>query len=207
MERVRRLRSAFGLHAAQHVQGDAVADRLLGADSIHGLLHLAVSTVAPLDGVGGGRQQGIVQEDQRLFQSGREELLERLSNALEATNLPAERGQPGQGRIGSAAAVEQLVSLVYDLSQNPQIRPSPRDPLQGASFRRRQVMLDEQVAVVEQAGDLLFDAFLPGRPLAVGCRRPRPNFGSVAFSCRRTFATAFSTALLISAMTWNWQTW
>jgi len=58
------------------VQSDAAADGLAGADAIDGLVHLAVSPVAALDRVGGGRQQRIVQERQGLFEMGREQLAE-----------------------------------------------------------------------------------------------------------------------------------
>src|SRR4030042_1830249 len=109
VERVSRLQSALGLCVAEHVYRDALADMLAGANAIDRLFHLAVPTVAAFDGVGGGRQQGIVQEGQRLFQRGREELLERPPEGLEATDTLAELGQFGQGRLGSATAVEQTV--------------------------------------------------------------------------------------------------
>jgi hypothetical protein len=40
------------LGIAKHIQGDPIVDMLLGADAIHRLLHLAVTTIAPLHGVG-----------------------------------------------------------------------------------------------------------------------------------------------------------
>jgi hypothetical protein len=168
MERLSRLQSALRLCIAEHVHGDALADVLAGADAVDGLLHLAVPAVAPLNGVGGGREQGIVQEDQRLFQCGREELLERLADGLEATDSLAEFGQFRQGRVGPATAVEQTVDFIDDLPQCPQFRPPPRDPLECLTFGRRQVMLDEQVAVDEQVGNSLFEAFLAGRQLSGG---------------------------------------
>jgi len=175
MERANRLQSALGLRVAEHVHGDAPADVLGGADAIDRLLHLAVSAVASFDRVGGRRQQGIVQERQGLFQRGREELLERLADRLEAADFLAEFGQLGQGRVGPATAVEQAVCLVHYLPQDAKFGMPTRDPTQVFSFRRRQVMLDKQVAVVEQAGDPGLDAFLAGRQSAPGCRRPAPT--------------------------------
>ena len=172
MERLSRLQSALRLCIAEHVHGDALADVRAGADAVDGLLHLAVPAVAPLDGVGGGREQGVVQEDQRLFQCGREELLERLADGLEATDSLAEFGQFRQGGVGPATAVEQTVDLIDDLPQCTQFRPPPRDPLECLTFGRRQVMLDEQVAVNEQVGNSLFEAFLAGRQLSRGGRGP-----------------------------------
>ena len=53
------------------VQGQASLEYLLFAYTVDGLLHLAVAAVAPLHGVGGRRQQLVVQEGQRLLQLGR----------------------------------------------------------------------------------------------------------------------------------------
>jgi len=57
MERNGGLVTGGSLQVTLHVQGDTAADRLRGADSIHRLLHLAVTTVSAFDGVGRGRQQ------------------------------------------------------------------------------------------------------------------------------------------------------
>lgn len=137
MERLSRLQSVLRLCIAEHIQGDALADVLAGADAVDGLLHFAVPAVAPLHGVGGGREQGVVQEGQRLFQCGREELLERLAKGLETTDSLAECGQFRQGRVGPATAIEQTVDLIDDLPQCPQLRPPPRDPLECLTFRPR----------------------------------------------------------------------
>ncbi len=64
---------------ADHVQCDAAADMLLGANAIDGLLHLAVAAVAAFNGIGGGGQKGLVEEGQRLFDGRREELVEWLA--------------------------------------------------------------------------------------------------------------------------------
>ncbi len=172
MKRAGRLQSALRMGVAEHVRRDTLMDVRDGTDTVDRLLHLAMSAVASFDGVGGGRQQGVVQEGQRFFQRGREEFFERLADGLEASDTPAEFGQLGPGGVGSAAAVEQGVNRVYDSSQDSQVRLPPRDALQRFSLRRSQVVLDEQMAVVEQIGDLGFEAFLAGRQFAVGRRRP-----------------------------------
>jgi hypothetical protein len=178
MKRSRRLPPALGLGIAEHVHGDSFADVRAGADAVDRLLHLAVAAIAPFDGIGGRRQQGIVQEGQRLFQRGREQLVERLTKGLEATNSLAKSCQFGQRRVIPATAVEQTVSFIDDLSDGSQAGLSTCDSLKGLSLRRCQVVLDEQMTVVKQIGNLRFDAFLAGRQFAVGPRRsPSADLG------------------------------
>ena len=182
VERPSRLQSALSLGIAEHVHGNALGDVRAGADAIYRLLHLPVAAIASFDGVGCCRQQRIVQEGHRLFQRGREQLIERLAKALEATDALAKSGQLGQGRVGSAATVKQAVGLIDDLPQRPKVWLAPRDPQQRLSFGRCQVVLDEQMAVVKQVRDLLFDAFLAGSQLAVGPRGSAPaDLGQRAF--------------------------
>ena len=81
------LGSAVGLGVALHVQGDSALDVFLGADAVDGLLHLPMAAVAPLHGVGRGRQERIVQERQRFLEGGGERLLglvESLSRKIES---------------------------------------------------------------------------------------------------------------------------
>ena len=174
VKHLNRVQSALSLGIAEHVQGDTLADVRAGANAVDGLLHLPIPPVASLDGVGCRRKQRIVQEGQGLFQRGREQLLERLAEPLEAADSLTEPGQFCQGRVGSAATVEQAVNLVHDLPQGSNFRLAPRDPLERLAFSRRQVVLDEQVAVVEEIGDLGLDAFLAGCQFAVCRRWPAP---------------------------------
>jgi len=62
MKRLSCLPSALSLGVAEHVQGDSLADVQAGSDAIDRLLHLSVAAVASLDGIGGRRQQGIIQQ-------------------------------------------------------------------------------------------------------------------------------------------------
>jgi len=116
MKRVSCLQPAFGLGVAEHVGGDPLADVRSGPDAVNGLLHLAVTPVAALDRVGGGRQERIIQERQGLFEVGREQLAERLAEALEASHTPPEPGQFGQGGVSPAAAVKEAIRLIHDLA-------------------------------------------------------------------------------------------
>lgn len=114
------------LQLSLHVQGDAAADRRLGADSIHGLLPLAVTAVATLDGIGCGRQQRIVQERQGLLDVGREEFVECLTQGWELRHALSQAGQLGQSGFGVAAAVKEAVGLVYDLCRKVRSTGRPR---------------------------------------------------------------------------------
>jgi hypothetical protein len=174
MKRMSGLPSALSLGVAEHVQGDSPADVQAGLDAIDRLLHLSVAAIAAFDGIGGRRQQGIIQEGQRFFQGGREEFLQCLAKALEAMDASPESGQLGHSGLGPAAAVEQAVRFIDDLPQDTKAGLTPSDPTQGVSLGLRQVVLDEQVAVIEQIGDPGLDAFFAGRQLAVGPRGAAP---------------------------------
>jgi len=67
MKRLSGLGSALTLGVAEHVQGDSLADVQAGSDAIDRLLHLSMTAIATFDGVGGRRQQGIIQKGQRLL--------------------------------------------------------------------------------------------------------------------------------------------
>jgi hypothetical protein len=92
---------ALGLGIAEHVHGDALADVWAGADAVDRLLHLAMAAIAPLDGIGGRGQQGIVQEGQSLVQRRREQPVERLTKALEPTRWRS------RASLASAVSVRQ----------------------------------------------------------------------------------------------------
>ena len=57
MERSDRLAPSQGLEIALHIECDAVTDMRLGSDSVDGLLHFAMPTVASFDGIGGRWEQ------------------------------------------------------------------------------------------------------------------------------------------------------
>ena len=184
------------LGLALHVGGDASADLRLGSDAVDGLLHLAMAAVAAFDGVGGGRQQRVVQEGQGLLQVRREELLECSAHVLEAADPAPQAGQLRQGRVGAAAAVEQAIDFVHDLAQPAQMRQAAGDAPQGPLLARGQMVLDEQVAMVEQVGDPAFEPLAASGDLARSCGTagPGPAGASGPVIALRTWATARRTA-------------
>ena len=141
-----------------HVQGDALADVRGRADTVDASLGLAEAAVAAFDSVAGGRQQPVIQEGQGLFQVGREQFVQRAADPLEAADAPTEAAQLGQGGLGAAPPVEQAVNFIHDLAERSQVRQAARDPLERSLFDRRQMMLNEQVAVIEQVGHSLLDS-------------------------------------------------
>lgn len=178
MKRVNSLPSAFGLTIAEHVGGDPLADVEARADAIDGLWHLAVAAVAPLDGVGGRRQQGIVEEGQGLLDGGGKEFAQRLAEVFEAADSLMKLGEFGLGGLGAAAAVEETVDLIDDLPQHPQARLAAGDPVKGLALGVGQMVLDKEVAMLEQVRDLGFDTLLAGRLGAIGLLDPPPaQFG------------------------------
>ena len=152
--------SSFGLGVTLHVQGDSALDVRLSADAVDGLLHLPVASVAPLHGIGGGRQERIVQERQRFLEARGEELLEGLADSPEAANASTQRGELSQRGVGAAAAVEEAVDLVHDPPQGAKGALASADPGQRALLGLGEVMLDEEVAMVEEAGDFLLESSL-----------------------------------------------
>ncbi len=87
---------------------------------------------------------------------------------LESRHALSQAGQFGQSGFGAAAAVKEAIGLVHDLPQGPQGRQAARDSLQDLAFGGAQVALDEQMAMLEQVGDLGLDPFLAGGQTAVG---------------------------------------
>jgi hypothetical protein len=148
--------TAGSLGVAEQVECDTFGDVRLGADLVDGFLHLAMASVSALDGVGGGRQQSIIQEGERLLDIGGEERLPGLAHGGEALHPPAQASQLVEGCLGPAATVEQPIDFIHDLAQRPQLRQAARDPLQSVSFAEPQMALDEWVAVGKQIAELLF---------------------------------------------------
>src|ERR1041384_52604 len=149
---------------AEHVQGDAGDDVLLGANAVDGFLHFAMATVAALDSIRCRRQQSIIEEGQGFFQVGGKELVQDAPDFLEAADTLTELGQFGQGGVGAAAAVKQAVDLIHDRAQGAEMRLPSADALQCSLFAVSEVMPHEKVAMIEQVADL----FLQTLPLASG---------------------------------------
>src|SRR6202795_502168 len=74
------------LSVAEHVESDSATEMFLGSYSVHGLLHLAVTTVSSFHGIRGGREQFVIKERQRLVQVGRLKFAQNLADGLEATD-------------------------------------------------------------------------------------------------------------------------
>ncbi len=161
MQRAHRQRSVLSLQVTLHIEGDSSSDVGLGAYAIDRLLHLAMATVSSFHGVGGGWQQGIIQEGQRLFQIGGEEFLQRLADLSEAADAPPKLGQLGERRLGAAPPVEETVDLIHDVAQVAHGRLTTADPGQQAFLRRCQVVLHKQMTMIKQIADLLLKAVLP----------------------------------------------
>ena len=158
MERFHGVGPVRALRIAQHVEGDAVVYVLAGANAVDGLLHLAVTAVAPLHGVGSRRKQFVVEERQGLLQIGRLQLAENLADLLEAANSLAQLGQLRQRRVGAAATIEQAVGLLHQFAQGSQLRQPARDLLEGSTFREREIVLDEEMTMFEEVGDFLLQS-------------------------------------------------
>ena len=70
MERASRVTPGGRLGITEDVQSDATLDVWLGAHAIDRFLHLATTTIAPLDGIGRGRQLAIIQKGEGFLQVG-----------------------------------------------------------------------------------------------------------------------------------------
>lgn len=81
--------AALLLAIAKHVERDPVGDILFRAHPIHSLLHFAVATEATLHGIGGRREQLVVEKCQGLVQVGRAEFVQELPDMLEPTRVGA----------------------------------------------------------------------------------------------------------------------
>ena len=86
------------------------------ADAIDRLLHFAIAAVAPLHRVGGGTEQAVIKEGQRLFQIDGEHAIQDLPHLREALDALAQACQLGEGRRGATAAIKELIDFVHDVA-------------------------------------------------------------------------------------------
>ena len=121
MKRRHRFLSTFFVGIAEHVEGDPIMDVLLRADSVDRLLHLAMATIASLDGIGSRRQQFVIEKRQCLFQIGGLKLAQDFADRLEVAGTPAQLGEFRQGRVRAATAIEQTVNFLHDVPQRSQL--------------------------------------------------------------------------------------
>lgn len=75
-----------------------------------------MAAISAFDGVGGGRQQVIVQKGQRLLECRTEELLERFAESGESAYPLPKFGELGQSGFSPAASVEEAVHLIHDFT-------------------------------------------------------------------------------------------
>jgi len=165
MKRGGGLGPVFRVGVAKHVQRDSTPKILHRADPIDGLLHLAVTAVAALDGIGGGREKLLIQERQGLIYGRREYLLQFLTHSLEATNTGPKFCEFPQGCVRSTAAVKQTVDLVHDAAERAECWLTSADPAQCLGLGWRQMMLDKEMAVIKKIGDLSLEPLLDPCPL------------------------------------------
>jgi hypothetical protein len=130
-------------------------DVLLGPNPINRLLHLAVATVAAFHGVGSGWQQLVVEERQGLVELGRAKLVHDRADLLEAANALTQLGQFRQGGVRATAPIKPAVHLLHEVAQRSQLRQAPHDLAQRAPFRGRQIVLDEEMAMLEESRDFV----------------------------------------------------
>ena len=143
-------------------------DVLLRADAVNRLLHFAMATIATFHRVGSCWQERVVEEDQSLFQIGREQLAESLADLPKTPHTHPQFGQFGQGRVRAAAAVEETVNLVHDLAERAQLRQATGDPTKRPTFCGSKMLGNEQMPMLEQIADLpLQPVVSPGRPLGL----------------------------------------
>jgi hypothetical protein len=125
--------------------------------------------VAPLHGIGGGREQGVVEEGQGFLESGAEELLQGLADALEAPNASPKYAQLRHRGGGSAAPVEEPVDLVHDFAERSKFRQASGDPRECSTIGGAEALLHKEMAMVEEVGyPLLETSLLPRIPHGLG---------------------------------------
>src|SRR5713101_1590933 len=136
--------ATFALGFAPHVQSQACPDLCLRAYPVDLLLPLAIASVAPLHRMRSRGQQFVIEKRQGLFQRGRKELLERLTELLEPLQATPQLGQLVEGCLGPTPSVEQRVDLLHERTQRLSLGSSTADAPSGLPFGFVQVTLDEQ---------------------------------------------------------------
>lgn len=160
----------FALHVQRNPRGDVG----LGANTVHRLLHLAMTAVAAFDGIGSRRQQVVIEERQRLLQVGGEQLLQGLTELSEAANPPPQTSQFCERGVGAAPTIEQTIYLVHDVPQRSQLALPAANPRERPSLGWRQLVLHEQVTMLKQVSHLLIDPAAALRSSAGRGRRRTP---------------------------------
>ena len=143
MQRVSGLLALLRSFLTLHVQGNSRGDIRLCANAVYCLLHLTMTTVATLHSIGSRRQKFVIQKRQRLLNVGREQLLQRFADRLEAANSTPEPRQFVQCGFGTTATIEKAIYLIPDVSKRSQFRPPSGDALERSPLSPSQVVPDE----------------------------------------------------------------
>src|ERR687894_575804 len=78
---------------------------------------------------------------------------------LEAAQTLPQLGELVERGLCAAAAIEQRVDLLHELTQLAQLRQASGDEQESFAFAWLQATLDKQVAVLKQIMDFLLDGF------------------------------------------------
>lgn len=165
-----------------HVEGDSTVKLILVPNTVNGLLHFAMTTIATLDGVRSRGQQFVVEKGQSLVEIRGEQFVQRLAESFEPAHALSEFGEFGPRCVSTTAAIEQSVHFVHDLPEGAKLRLATGNSDQRLLFRGSQIVLNEQITMIEQIGDLV------SRPLLGTCRtfrsfRGRAAAGKLRYLC------------------------
>jgi hypothetical protein len=151
------------------------------ANSVHALLHLAVTMIASFDRVGGGWQQLVIEKGQRLVQGRWEHLVQGVANPLEPLDPLTQFVELIQSGWRAATPIKQRINLLHDLTQFAQLGQAPCDMQKLLALAGLETPFDKQETSLEQPTDLLLNGFaLAGqaaRRLILGRRSTALQFG------------------------------
>ena len=114
MKRLECMATGTGSCLAEQVKRQAFINMRMRPNAVDTFLHLAMAAVAALDGIGGGRQQPVIEKGQRLVDIGRKERLQGLADLGKALDPLPQAGEFGQGSGRAAAPVKELVDLIHN---------------------------------------------------------------------------------------------
>src|SRR5208283_3053545 len=101
-------------------------------------------------------------------QTRREQFLQQLAESNKTPQSHPQLRQLGQGRGRPAPPVEQAIDLIHQPPQRAELRLTAGDSRQGLPLGGREMVLDEEVAMLEQLTDLALDPLLAARRLLRG---------------------------------------
>ena len=139
MQRVARFVALLPSFLALHIHCNSRGDVRLGTNAVHRLLHLAVTAVAAFHGVGCRRKKFVVEKRQRLFQVGREQLLQGLADPFEASHASPQSREFFERCFAAAAAIKKAIDLIHDVSKRSQFGPPASDAVERSPPGRSQV--------------------------------------------------------------------